>query len=892
MTQKDYKLQVRHYIKNIQKASDENHLSLFAGAGVSLNSNLPSYKVLIEYIQKQLKTKENDYRILAEMFYNQYGENYYYQTLKQLIPSDCNPNDLHTMIVQLNLKNLITTNWDNLFEKAIVNAGRYYDIISSDEDIARNRGFAKFIKMHGSLDRENIIFTDSDYLAYSDKFPLIENYIKSVFSTDIVVIMGYSLNDGNVKQIISWVNSKTTNIKPIYFIKKDKSFDFKEFEFYKKKNIYIIYWDNGLDSFLRKIGNEVDIDKLSIRDICERFEKLKQITDRYQYKYITPTSFVEMVVNLFGLWGGYNDIIYTAHIGIEIHNKKLIKIYNKLILKNKSMIDSYFSHFANIVNASIFIGSNEKVAEKSMNTAIDTYFVDFDYKNLENRIKSIINSVRQDDENELKKAFLFYQNRQFIESYHILKQLSNSAFKHKNYIVWFICEFNKIHFVFDNPFDDDYKKRKKEIETYFKEIRKINLQDLLLRLPKTDRETLKPLVDIESLLDKSLIKVIELCNKIQKDYSIYKGGGFSLNNNVNQVLYIFSQIQLLVARYQLTLEYNRIIIDFYTKALESLLISFGIAQIREEKNQKTQTQIIEIPFNTNIYSHIIRFYDYKELAHILNTYFNERVLFTFQDYEFITNLLYNICDKFDKQQSYYINRFNAFLRLNAYIQLPQNIFDAILYIFNEKMQGGLIGLNEYDSINSFIVNQYKRNKKLNFDTIQETIKTYIDSFICGKINFYHIVSLTHSPMFENMFSILKDCHIKKERIDIFLRQICYLDIKIQGIIATRFLVGLYTLSHKNKNIQKEIKEFLNSLISAYKTKKDDKKIQDSDYFTLCYLAIEKQIISIKKENINIEMENYKKNADMTDMHNIGDTMQTLEIIKYIQNEWKQSTPSN
>lgn len=345
----------------------------------------------------------------------------------------------------------------------------------------------------------------------------------------------------------------------------------------------------------------------------------------------------------------------------------------------------------------------------------------------------------------------------------------------------------------------------------------------MLRLPKTDRETLKPLVDIESLLDKSLIKVIELCNKIQKDYSIYKGGGFSLNNNVNQVLYIFSQIQLLIARYQLTLEYNRIIIDFYTKALESLLISFGIAQIREEKNQKTQTQIIEIPFNTNIYSHIIRFYDYKELAHILNTYFNERVLFTFQDYEFITNLLYNICDKFDKQQSYYINGFNAFLRLNAYIQLPQNIFDAILYIFNEKMQGGLIGLNEYDSINSFIVNQYKRNKKLNFDTIQETIKTYIDSFICGKINFYHIVSLTHSPMFENMFSILKDCHIKKERIDIFLRQICYLDIKIQGIIATRFLVGLYTLSHKNKNIQKEIKEFLNSLISAYKTKKDDKK---------------------------------------------------------------------
>lgn len=53
--------------------------------------------------------------------------------------------------------------------------------------------------------------------------------------------MGYSLSDNNVKQIISWVNSKASNIKPVYFIKTNKKIDKLEFDFYKNKNIYILY---------------------------------------------------------------------------------------------------------------------------------------------------------------------------------------------------------------------------------------------------------------------------------------------------------------------------------------------------------------------------------------------------------------------------------------------------------------------------------------------------------------------------------------------------------------------------------------------------------------------------------------------------------------------------
>ncbi|ELC4721462.1 SIR2 family protein, partial [Campylobacter coli] len=242
MKKEQYKAFLNTSIENIKKAHDENYLSIFAGAGISANSGLPTWSELIDNISKELygneKAKENteDNLVLAEKFYNQFGKNYYYQKLNEFIPSNKQPHELHKKIIKLNLKNLITTNWDNLFEKAIGDEGCFYNIIKKDEDIGFATGFSKLIKIHGSLEEQNIVFKEDDYLKYSDNFPLIENYIKGIFSTDLVVLMGYSLSDSNVKQIISWVNSKASNIKPVYLFKINKKFDKLEFDFYKNKN--------------------------------------------------------------------------------------------------------------------------------------------------------------------------------------------------------------------------------------------------------------------------------------------------------------------------------------------------------------------------------------------------------------------------------------------------------------------------------------------------------------------------------------------------------------------------------------------------------------------------------------------------------------------------------
>ena len=77
------------------------------------------------------------------------------------------------------------------------------------------------------------------------------------------------------------------------------------------------------------------------------------------------------------------------------------------------------------------------------------------------------------DKEELKKAFLLYQDEQYIESYETLKRVSKSAFKNKNYSVWYIAETNKKHFVFKNIADN----MEEQINKYLQEIDKDNLEE-------------------------------------------------------------------------------------------------------------------------------------------------------------------------------------------------------------------------------------------------------------------------------------------------------------------------------------------------------------------------------------------------------------------------------
>ncbi|HDY8786692.1 TPA: SIR2 family protein [Klebsiella pneumoniae] len=213
-------------LNEILNSSQDNKLVLFIGAGFSKFSEtelvkIPTWSELISDLKDELGLPdETDFLKIAQLYYLKYGENSYVKKVKATI-RDLDPSPFHKALFELNPHYIITTNWDGLLEKTAQDIGLAYDLVSSDVDLAQSYLDKKIIKMHGDFRKNNFVFKEDDYLQYSQNFPLIENFIKGIFSTSTVLFLGYSYSDYDLKQIVSWVTTISKATPRKYLLQKN-----------------------------------------------------------------------------------------------------------------------------------------------------------------------------------------------------------------------------------------------------------------------------------------------------------------------------------------------------------------------------------------------------------------------------------------------------------------------------------------------------------------------------------------------------------------------------------------------------------------------------------------------------------------------------------------------
>lgn len=256
------------FLSVLQEARQCGNLAIFVGAGISKNvdAKLPTWSELIDEIKKKVDEKENDYLKLAQLYYLKYGEVEYYNKLKGFFPSHyIEPSDIHKNILGIQPNILITTNWDCLLEYTIEDKVLIYDVITSDKDLVKSNSAKKLIKMHGDFKSHNIVFKEDDYLNYKYNFPLIENYIKSILSTNVVLFLGYSYSDINLKQIIKWIQIHSSSRPSMYLVTHENNYTQQEYlknhgitTIVLNKGIKGVDWEkytDNLGSFLKNISS-------------------------------------------------------------------------------------------------------------------------------------------------------------------------------------------------------------------------------------------------------------------------------------------------------------------------------------------------------------------------------------------------------------------------------------------------------------------------------------------------------------------------------------------------------------------------------------------------------------------------------------------------------------
>ena len=238
-------------IRRIKEASKNGKLVMFVGAGVSALSGYPSWSGLIEKLDLSMNKKgwysDEEYLTIPQKYYNSRGNKEYYDIIKNTFDMELEPNYIHNKILRLNPTHIITTNYDSLIEKSVIKHGLFYDVISRDRDVATTKSKKFIIKMHGEIKHENIVLKEEDFINYDNNFKLIETLVKSIIASNLVVFVGYSIKEINVKKILSWVKElQGDSFQPTYWLyigsptEESDKITKEDYDYYKARGINII----------------------------------------------------------------------------------------------------------------------------------------------------------------------------------------------------------------------------------------------------------------------------------------------------------------------------------------------------------------------------------------------------------------------------------------------------------------------------------------------------------------------------------------------------------------------------------------------------------------------------------------------------------------------------
>lgn len=215
---------MHNYEKLLNKIRN-NEVVLWAGAGFSKYAGVPTGEELVQKIKSRITPSEKEllsyYNTLPEiaeefvkMRNNKKTE--LFSIIKSALQVNVNISDLY---VHNSLKNIpqiqtiITTNFDDLFEKAY---GNDIEVIIRDESIAPafssiNSHKVKLFKIHSDFTNPNLmIITKSDYMKffYDDIYRPLWTEIKSIIAKKSIFFVGYSLEDPNIQFIFNKIIEK------------------------------------------------------------------------------------------------------------------------------------------------------------------------------------------------------------------------------------------------------------------------------------------------------------------------------------------------------------------------------------------------------------------------------------------------------------------------------------------------------------------------------------------------------------------------------------------------------------------------------------------------------------------------------------------------------------
>jgi hypothetical protein len=194
------------------------------GAGFSANavtpdgSELPQWQKLGELLAADVPSLQYESPIDAISAYEQeYGRAELVERLRVLLKlGQAQPGSVHEAFCALGFERVITTNFDLLLEQSYQLAEKPCFPITDEQQLASINPYPGplLLKLHGDLHHpDRLVVTEDDYDSFLRTHPLISTYLAASLINHTAVLIGYSLDDPDMRQILGLVRERLGSLK-------------------------------------------------------------------------------------------------------------------------------------------------------------------------------------------------------------------------------------------------------------------------------------------------------------------------------------------------------------------------------------------------------------------------------------------------------------------------------------------------------------------------------------------------------------------------------------------------------------------------------------------------------------------------------------------------------
>jgi hypothetical protein len=315
-------------ISNFVEALHEKNAAIFAGAGFSVPAGFVNWKELMRDIANDLGLDvdiETDMIAIAQYHINSRlgNRSIINQAIINHFTKSATPTLNHTILAQLPITSYWTTNYDELIETSLKDAGKTPDVkrISQNMCISIPKRDAVVYKMHGDVSLPNdAVLTREDYETYENNRGAYSIVLQSELFSKTFLFVGFSFEDPNLVYIL-------TRIKNLLGTKVIKT----HYCFFKR--------ENDADKLRKQELKLIDLNRYGINAVLiNEYDEITHILDRIR------TLFKRSQIFISGAAESFSDFAEDDVSKEFIHN-----LSKELVSSGRRIISGYGFNVGSVV---------------------------------------------------------------------------------------------------------------------------------------------------------------------------------------------------------------------------------------------------------------------------------------------------------------------------------------------------------------------------------------------------------------------------------------------------------------------------------------------------------------------------------------------------------------